>query len=163
MLPAALSHRVIGLYLKYLPDIFQDADFLGRFLLIFETIWEPLEQRQDHIEDYFDPYTCPASFLDWMANWLGIRVNPYWAEARKRALLSRAMELYRLRGTLYGLREMIEVCTGVVPTVTLSETQVHVFQVRVALPMDGSVTREQIEDLIRMHKPAHTGYILEVG
>ncbi len=34
-----------SLYLRFLPDIFQEDDFLKRFLRIFENIWEPLEHR----------------------------------------------------------------------------------------------------------------------
>jgi hypothetical protein len=64
-----------SIYLQNLPSIFQDGDFLGRFLLIMESIWEPLEQRQDHIDAYFDPATCPASFLPGVAGWLHPSLN----------------------------------------------------------------------------------------
>src|SRR2546427_437089 len=39
-------------YLADLPTVFQDPmfPFLGRYLRIFEHIWEPFEWRQDHIE-----------------------------------------------------------------------------------------------------------------
>lgn len=47
-------------YLEFLPRVFADNDFLRGFLLIFESMWEPLEWRQDHIDLYFDPRTCPA-------------------------------------------------------------------------------------------------------
>ena len=155
-----------GLYRRYLPDIFQDDDFLRRFLHIFEDIWEPLEHRQDHIEMYFDPRTCPASFLPWLASWLDVPFNPHWPEARHRRLLSQAMELYTWRGTRYGLARMIEVCTGLTPTITESPTQPFVFHIRITLPpgMSGQeVDRNLIEELIQTHKPAHAGYILEVN
>jgi phage tail-like protein len=155
-----------GLYRRYLPDIFQDDDFLRRFLHIFEDIWEPLEHRQDHIEMYFDPRTCPASFLPWLASWLDVPFHPHWPEARHRRLLSQAMELYTWRGTRYGLVRMIEVCTGLVPTITESPTQPFVFHIRIILPpgmSGGEVDRNLIEELIQTHKPAHAGYILEVN
>jgi len=154
-----------GIYLRYLPDIFQGNDFLKRYLHIFEDTWEPLEQRQDHIEMYFDPHTCPASFLPWLASWLDLPFNPHWPEARHRRLLAQAMELYSWRGTRYGLIRMIEVCTGLTPEIRDSSSRPFVFHISIALPPGASrETLDQglIEELIQAHKPAHAGYILEV-
>ncbi|RAQ97526.1 phage tail protein I [Thermogemmatispora tikiterensis] len=154
-----------GLYLRYLPDIYQESDFLQRFLHIFEDIWEPLEQRQDHIEMYFDPRTCPTRFLPWLASWLDIPLNPHWPEARQRRLLAEAWELYSWRGTLYGLKRMIEICTGLQPDIFEKPEEPFIFHVRVRLDpaADGEVVdRAFLEELIQLHKPAHAGYILEV-
>jgi phage tail-like protein len=150
-------------YLSYLPVIFQDNDFLGRYLQIFEAIWEPLEQRQDHISLFFSPRTCPASWLPWFASWFGLEVNPHWPEARSRALLAEAPELYRWRGTKYGLTRMLEVCTGTKPDITEDPAEPFVFRIRVRLPATAEPEAEAtLNELIRAHKPAHTGYILEV-
>src|SRR5579883_1113760 len=155
-----------SLYLGFLPDIFQEDDFLKRFLHIFEDIWEPLEHRQDHIEMYFDPRTCPASFLPWLASWLDLPFNPHWPEARHRRLLSAAMELYSWRGTAYGLTRMIEVCTGLTPLIRELPSQPFVFHIRIIPPPGapaGTVDKDFIEELIQTHKPAHAGYVLEVN
>jgi phage tail-like protein len=155
-----------GLYQRFLPDIFQEDDFLRRFLMIFEDIWEPLEQRQDHIEMYFDPRTSPASFLAWLASWLDLSLNEHWPEARRRRLLAQATELYRWRGTTHGLIRMIEVCTGLTPEIRESSSQPFVFHIRVTLqtgPDGETIDKALIEDLIQMHKPAHAGYLLEVN
>ncbi len=165
-LPKPPVHELDSIYLHYLPDIFQENDFLKRFLHIFEDIWEPLEQRQDHIAMYFDPLTCPASFLPWLASWLGLPFNVHWPEARRRRLLAQAMELYSWRGTSYGLKRMIEVCTGLTPVITESLSQPFVFHIRITLPSGSSgelLDKDLIEELIQMHKPAHAGYILEVN
>jgi phage tail-like protein len=154
-----------GIYTRFLPDIFQENDFLRRFLHIFEDIWEPLEQRQDHIEMYFDPYTCPVSFLPWLTSWLGLPFNPHWPEARHRRLLAQCMEIYNWRGTRYGLACMIEVCTGLTPVIKESTGQPFVFHISIALPAGDAgnrVDKNLIEELIRVHKPAYAGYILEV-
>ena len=154
-----------SIYSRYLPDIFQEDDFLRRFLHIFEDIWEPLEQRQDHIAMYFDPRTCPVSFLPWLASWLDIPLKTHWPIARQRRLLAQAIELYSWRGTSYGLIRMIEVCTGLIPTITDVPGQPHVFRIQISLAVgaaDETVDRALIENLIQTHKPAHVGYILEV-
>jgi phage tail-like protein len=96
-------------YLDYLPAMFADNDFMGRFLLIFESLWEPMEQRQDHIGMYVDPATCPASFLPWIASWFDLPVGAHWPETRIRDLLGQVSDLYRWRGTTYGMAQMIEI------------------------------------------------------
>ncbi len=156
---------LVSLYSRYLPDIFQEDDFLRRFLLIFQEIWEPLEQRQDHIAMYFDPHTCPTSFLPWLASWFDLSLNMRWPEARIRALLAEAMDLYSLRGTHYGLMRMIEICTGFSPVITDVPSRPFVFRIRIT-STPGSAgnipDRALIEELIQAHKPAHAGYVLEI-
>ena len=115
---------------------------------------------------YFDPHTCPASFLPWMASWLHLPFNPHWPEARHRRLLAQAMELYSWRGTRYGLIRMIEVCTGLTPEIRNSSSQPYVFHIRITMPPGASsetLDKALIEELIQAHKPAHAGYILEIN
>jgi phage tail-like protein len=161
-LPAPVASGPASLYIESLPVIYADNDFLARFLLLFQNVWEPLEQRQDHIEMYFDPRTSPASFLSWLAGWLDLSFNQHWPETRRRRLLAEAIDLYRWRGTSYGLERIIEVCTGITPQVTDSPAQPYIFDVKITLPKGGDTDRQLIEDLIQAHKPAHAGYRLEV-
>lgn len=149
-------------YLRDLPIIFHDNDFLGRFLQIFESIWEPLERRQDHVDMYFDPRTAPASFLPYMASWLGSTFDPHWPESRIRAFVANALDLYSWRGTRYGLTRMLEVCAGVTPQITEPADQPHMFHISVTIPPQSEVDRDLLELLIIQHKPAHVGYVLEV-
>lgn len=161
--PRSLAQVSQSAYSHYLPGIFQENDFLQRFLSIFEDIWEPLEQRQNHIHMYFNPRTCPTSFLPWLAGWLGLTFNPHWPESRRRRLLAQAMDLYRWRGTRYGLLRMIEISTGITPVISENPLEPFVFRIRIAGISAATIDKEFIEELIRTHKPAHTGYILEVS
>ena len=149
-------------YLRYLPTIFQDADFLGRFLLIFESIWEPLEQRQSHIEMYFDARTCPEALLPWLVGWLDPAPEAQWPGARLRAVAPKAMDLYRWRGTRYGLAQAIELSTGFAPRVTEDPNRPFCVRVVLEVPSADAIDRRQLERLIESHKPAHAGYTLEV-
>src|SRR5205814_3376189 len=81
VLPAPLPAAPQSRYLQHLPTVYEDNVFLGRYLLIFESLWEPLEQRQDHVDMYFDPRTCPAAFLPWLARWLDLSFNTHSPEA----------------------------------------------------------------------------------
>lgn len=157
--PAARAEGPASAYLRDLPIIFQENDFLARFLLIFESIWEPLERRQDHIAMYVDPRTSPASFLSWLGGWLDLSFSAHWPESRTRRLVAEATDLYRWRGTQYGLVRMIEVCTGLTPRI--AEIPAEPFVFRITVPAQGEVDRELVEQLIVAHKPAHAGYRLE--
>jgi phage tail-like protein len=152
----------ISRYLADLPAIYQGNDFLGRFLLIIEALWEPLEQRQTHIPMYFDPRTCPAVMLPWLAGWLDIFIDRLWPEARQRAILAEAMDLLRWRGTRFGLSRMIELSTGITPEILDEPGQSWVMRVRMSIPESHQVDRLFLETLIQSHKPAHVGYILEL-
>jgi phage tail-like protein len=143
-------------YLDFLPLIFQDGPFLGRFLLLFESMWEPLEQRQDHLSMYVDPRTCPASVLPWLAGWFDAPTASTWPEQRTRAVVAEAMDLNRWRGTTYGLARMIELCTGAQPDIRPSDDNPAVL----CIHLPASVDRRLVEDLVQRHKPAHTGYTL---
>ncbi|HEU4323949.1 MAG TPA: phage tail protein [Roseiflexaceae bacterium] len=159
--PPPLAQGPVSRYLYDLPIVFHDNDFLGRFLLIFESIWEPLEQRQDRIEMYFDPRTCPPAFLPWLASWVDMPVSPYWPEERLRNLVIEATELHRWRGTRYGLTRMIEICAGVTAEMIDDPERPFVVRIRVRSAEDETVDRALIEELIQTHKPASIGYVLE--
>ena len=109
----AIAAAPAGRYLYDLPDLYHDeSGFLARYLKIFETLWEPFEQRQDQIALYFDPRTCPAAMLAWLAGWVGFPHEPRLPEHRQRALLAEAHWLLRWRGTAYGLARLIELAAG---------------------------------------------------
>lgn len=148
-------------YLQYLPVIFHGGDFLGRFLQIFESIWEPLEWRLDHLHMYFDPRTAPASMVNWLGSWLGLELNERWPEERRRRLVTEGMELLRWRGTHYGLSRWIEACTGVAPVIEDDPEQPFVFRVRLQTPPGQELDKDLVIELIENHKPAHAGYVLE--
>jgi phage tail-like protein len=150
-------------YLALLPVIFHDNDFLRRFLQIFEAVWEPLEQRQDHIHLLFSPRTCPVSWLPWLASWFGLSIDPYLSESRARALLAEAIEIYRWRGTRYGLARAIEVCLGIRPIIVVRPDTPHVIRVKVSQADTARAgVMSTLRELITTHKPAHMGYVIEV-
>ena len=153
-------------YLEHLPIIFQDNDFLGRMLLIFEAIWEPLEQRQDYIEMYFNPGTCPEPFLAWLAEWLGVALNPRWTEARRRQELRAGFDLLRWQGSCnpkYGLAGILERWTGLsADEIKIENAEPFVVRISITPPPGVTIDRQQIEELVRTHKPAPIGYVLDL-
>lgn len=110
-------------YLRYLPAVYQEdeksRDFLERFLSLFETFFAGTESRIAHIARYFDVDSSLArgDFLRWLASWLAVSEDKSWSEEQLRALVKRAPELYRNRGTREGLEGMIEIFTGERPLI----------------------------------------------
>jgi phage tail-like protein len=152
----------VSKYLEYLPAVFAENDFLGRYLLIFESIWEALEQRQDHIEMYFDPRTCPEPLLAWIAGWFDLKTGSHWPEGRKRDLVEQVSDLYAYRGTAYGLTKILEIWTGATAQITEDTSQPFVFRVRLKVPPGTEIDRDLVLDLLNEHKPAASGFVLEV-
>jgi phage tail-like protein len=102
-------------YLKYLPATWSPDDesrvFLERFLSLFQTEWDALENEIDEAEKYFDPDAVPAGpFLDHLASqWLALPLEGDWDADQKRRMLSAAPKAYPHRGKLAGLRTMLSV------------------------------------------------------
>ena len=168
-------------YLKYLPALYSESDFMGRFLLIFESILGPLENMIDNMAYYFDPSLCPEELLPWLASWMGLEIDETWPVERRRELVKSADLLFRWRGTRRGLREFLRLYTGVEPTITedfggialdgayelghntvLGGGNKHVFTVTFEVDDPESINTGRVRQIIETEKPAHTGYILRV-
>jgi len=102
-----------GRYIRHLPRMYLEQDeLMGRFLMLFESFWGPIEQQIDNLYDYFDPLLTPARLLPWLAGWVDLTLDERWPEAQRRRLLRSAVSLYRKRGTRRGLQEYLEIYTG---------------------------------------------------
>ena len=80
--------------LDYLPSVYREDPLMGRFLLIFESILNPLENTVDNLAYYFDPLLTPEPLLPWLATWVDLALVPAWP-LRRRELIKSAADLYR--------------------------------------------------------------------
>jgi phage tail-like protein len=95
--------------INYLPGIYQDADeenadFLQRFLLITAHLTSGIEENLEFVHELFDPRITNEKWLPWLASWLAMPLLEGWDEDRRREIIQRTPELYRLRGTAAGLK-----------------------------------------------------------
>jgi phage tail-like protein len=103
--------------ISYLPPIYQetqeDNSFLERFLALFGTFFQDMEEQIDQISSHFDPDAVSGSFLKWLGGWLAVSQGDTWEEDKLRTLIKEAPELYKQRGTRQGLARMLRIYTGV--------------------------------------------------
>ncbi len=168
-------------YLDYLPAPYQGDEFMGRFLLIFESILGPIERTIDQLASYFDPALTPVELLPWLASWVGVELDERWPEAAQRALVAAAAGLFRLRGTRRALREHLQLYTGSRPLIVENcdglrlgpdaalgvNTRLGVLReghLFVTVPVTGSSTVAEavVRSIIEAELPAHVQYTLRL-
>jgi phage tail-like protein len=103
-------------YLRYLPPAYREepvsAAFLERFLSIFETEFEAIDQKIDQLYRYFDPRLAPKAYLTWLASWINLSLDEDLPEDRVRSFIRRAPDIYNRKGTPQALIEFLEIYTG---------------------------------------------------
>ena len=110
--------------LSYLPAVYQDEpasrDFLERYLSLFGTLLDSVEEQIDGMPRQFDRERTSGGSLRWLASWLGMDFDESWTDEWVRRFLRVAPELYRYRGTKRGIEKAVEIFTGMVPIVVES-------------------------------------------
>ncbi|NOY64219.1 MAG: hypothetical protein GXO97_02290 [Nitrospirae bacterium] len=108
-------------YTEMLPALYREdpssGDFIERFLSIFESLIYETDYEIAHISRYMDALGAPPEYLDWLGRWLSMRFHDLLTAEQKRNLLTRAMELYKMRGTCQGIEEIVRIITGHSPFV----------------------------------------------
>ncbi len=178
-------------YLQHLPALYRRSDAVGHNVVrdicfLFEHIFGSIEKKIDENHKYYDPHTTPPEFLTWLASWTAFTVDLDWPEARKRALIKRAVDLYRIRGTKRALALFLKLFTGYEPDIEENvwpfkgfrvETEArigidsvilppvnlaHCYIITIPVKFD-EVTPElvfRIHQIVQLEKPNHTHYYL---
>jgi phage tail-like protein len=178
-------------YMEHLPAIYRRSDAVGRNVVrdicfLFEHMFGSIDEILAESHRYYDPHECPPEFLDWLASWTAMVLEMDWPEEKKRAILKRGVDLYRIRGTKRGLVLFLKLFTGHEPLIAENEWPFKGFRVggdarigldSVVLPpverahcfvvtMPVKFTDVSPEMVIRIHriiqmeKPAHTQHYL---
>ena len=184
-------------YIDYLPAYLQTDPVLGQFLLAFEQILSGSPQAQDfqpqvltgtgcslgletvisQVHSYLDPQQTPVEFLPWLAGWVALALREDWNEKVRRSFISQMVPLYQIRGTVPGLKKMLQIyleSSGLsYPERTISifefDDHPHYFQVQLALPSNQVIQPQRYwqecriaKAIIDQEKPAHTFYALRI-
>lgn len=184
--------RPNGVYINFLPAIFQQADFTNRFLSIFEKTFAPTLQTLDLLWAYLDPLTAPKALLPFLAHWVAWELDDRCSLEQQRRLLRYAVTLYRWHGTQKGLLLYLHLYTGLPLDEDLPAAQRHIsilesatesfvlgsaplgaaatlgggrpyhFTVRLRPKQSDVIDETLIRDIIERYKPAFCTYNLEV-
>ncbi|MFN8529060.1 MAG: FHA domain-containing protein [Anaerolineae bacterium] len=150
-------------WLQYLPAIYSDDEFLGRYLLIYESILSPIIWMIDNFDLYLSPEVAPSEWLRWMASWFDLLIIPDLPIERQRAIMGQIGWLFLRRGTRAGLERLLELYFGVRPEILENRDEPCHFVVRLPLSQsDNRIGREIAERLIASHKPAFASHTLEI-
>ena len=206
-LPSARSGSGRSVLFDYLPVQYRaedgDKGLLNGILLAFEQVLlgrddivlsdeveKGLEQKIRELARYFRPISdgplgeaqAPQDFLPWLAQWVALALRADLEESSQRALIKRAVSLYRRRGTKANLVTLLNIYLNREPNpsqpprsfdgpVTVEnvddafDNRPHYFLVRIAWKKTPSTTvrlREiaLAEAVIAQEKPAHTDFRL---
>jgi phage tail-like protein len=88
------------------------GEFLWRFLALFDGNLVDLELRTALRHALLNPRSSPEPFLAWLAELLGLVLDERWPVAARRTAIAEASWLFRFRGTVPGLRRLLEIYLG---------------------------------------------------
>jgi phage tail-like protein len=159
-----------------LPAVFQEDPIAMRWTEALDEVLAAPISTLDCLSAYTDPLLAPDDFVHWLGRWVGAVLDENWPLERQRATVANSVRLYRLRGTVEGLKALIEVVTGgeveltesggvrwsLAPNTAPPGEAVARVSVRVTLPRGASVDAGALEELIIAEKPAHVTHGLEV-
>ncbi|MFG6413315.1 phage tail protein [Roseateles sp. DC23W] len=109
-LPALYHERVFGADADRAGPA-TGADFLDRFLHLFEGLFTDIEGRIAASALLTDAMACPPEALAWLASWVGLSLEPGMSRERARWMLLNAPQLARHHGTLAGLQRALDIAT----------------------------------------------------
>ncbi len=103
-------------WLRRLPKVYSRdeaiADFLRRFLGLFEGELRDIDLRAAFRHVLLDPQAAPRDTLPWLAGFIGMVLDERWPESAKREMIQQGVWLFRYRGTVPGLSRLLEIYLG---------------------------------------------------
>ena len=90
----------------------ETADTFRRFLFIFQHLMTTVVEKVEQLPSLTDPINADPRFLPWIASWVNFEFDASLAIHEQRELVRRAIRLYRMRGTVEGVEEMVRVLTS---------------------------------------------------
>ncbi len=159
-----------------LPAVYQEQDFLRRFLSALDEVLAPVLLTIDNLPAHLRTGTAPSDFLTWLGGWIAADTDGQHSETRARDMVAAAVEQHQRRGTRAGLATAIRTATGVEPEIiengaSASSTtpgaalpgSAHPrVTVRLRVPRPEEFDRVRLERLVAAEVPAHVVHRVEI-
>jgi phage tail-like protein len=102
---------------RHLPATYrQDPEslrFLDRFLSYFDTVFAEVGATHREVAALLDPFAAPeGAALDWLGSWFDLDFLAEWSPALRRRMIAAAVQYAGERGTVRGLRRVLQWHTG---------------------------------------------------
>jgi phage tail-like protein len=95
------------------PRAMWDDELLMRLVTVFDELLDGVATPIEELEVLADPALAPDAMVDWLCLWLGWDLPPGWPSADvKRRLLRESGDLLAYRGTVRGIRQLVELLGG---------------------------------------------------
>ena len=159
-----------------LPSVLQEDPFTRRFIAGLDDVLSCVISTLDCLEAYVNPLLAPADFLEWLSSWFSEVLDENWPPQRRRRFVAQAVETFRTRGTLAGLRAELELSSGgqveitesggvawsLRPGAELPGEALPRLVVRIVVDGVSATNHAALDALINTAKPAHVAHSLEV-
>ena len=103
-------------WLRRLPQLYSRDEsmraFLQHYLAPPAGLEDDLAAQSSDRHALLKPLSVAAAALPWLANWIGLTLDERWSGAAKRTFIKEAAWLFRLRGTVWAVKRMIEIVVG---------------------------------------------------
>lgn len=101
-------------FMQTFPEIYQErGSFFHRYMSIFSSMYQELQDKIDHVEDWLDVEKAPEPLLHLFAGWLGLELEGEFLEGEVlRRLLKEAYGLNRIKGTRQAVVRLVELVLG---------------------------------------------------
>jgi phage tail-like protein len=160
-----------------LPSMLREDPFARRLCSGLDEVLAPVLLSLDSFPAYLDVDTIPEDMLPWLAQWLGVSVDPSRDTSGQRELVAQAGELHLARGTRAGITLAVRTALGI--DVAVSETGAAAWspeaggvlpgeavpRVVITVPATAAagLDPERLDAVIRSAVPAHVRYRVQVA
>ncbi|CAG6392895.1 phage tail protein [Streptomyces cocklensis] len=159
-----------------LPAVYQEQDFLHRFLAALDEVVAPDLLVLDNLDAHLSTGTAPADFLAWLGQWAAVQQDQERPEALRREVIAAAVGQHRIRGTRRGLVQAVRRATGTEPEIrenggtawsprpgtALPGTPGARVTVRLLVADPAQIDRAALDTLVASEVPAHVTYRIEI-
>ncbi len=160
--------------LQLLPDLYRrsapQSPLMDGLLDVMSWQHSSLEKTIENISSYYNPFATSDNFVPFLATWVGydylvrteakdgIGFGP--GIGRLRLLISKSVLHSQIRGTLNGMKTVLETATGIEPfevreNFSIKENRIRPFHISVKGPAGSDSFSWEIARIIQHEKPAY--------